>query len=467
MARELGITSPLDEGAPAIGLGGLRVGVTPLEMAHAYATIANERRAHGRLRAVPRRGLADPGPDARPDHHRAHPHPRRDGRRQHADAAAAWCQRDERPRGHRRHERRAHRRHRRARLLRPPRRRQDGPRTSDYKDAWFAGFTPQRATAVWVGTRAPRASRWTRSSTAIRQRRHRTRPSPGSRFMNRCTQSCRSRTGRAAERLQPSRCSSTAATAPRGARRTGCRYARELVLAADKAPTQQSTCSRSLITRARHDRHDAARGAGATPTRARGVTIRFVRQPAARRASSRAPSWRRTPAPLEPIEIGGVVTATLAERVTTVIVPRVMSTSYDDVTVEQAITRLARGRLPRGGRRRRRRRPRAARHRHRPGPAAERAGRGRVDRDIAVTGAYTDGIEVPEVEGLSLTERQGAAGGGGPRRPRAARRRDAARRRRRLHRRPGPGLDRAARSTVVGLTTDSRSVASAAAPSGH
>ncbi len=40
-AHAMGIVSPLDPNL-AIGLGGLRLGVTPLEMAHAYATIANE-----------------------------------------------------------------------------------------------------------------------------------------------------------------------------------------------------------------------------------------------------------------------------------------------------------------------------------------------------------------------------------------------------------------------------------------
>ncbi|HWT89614.1 MAG TPA: transglycosylase domain-containing protein [Solirubrobacterales bacterium] len=40
MARELGIEAPL-QSVPAEGLGGLGIGVTPLEMASAYATIAN------------------------------------------------------------------------------------------------------------------------------------------------------------------------------------------------------------------------------------------------------------------------------------------------------------------------------------------------------------------------------------------------------------------------------------------
>ena len=56
-AEMMGITTPLD-GLPAEGLGGLRLGVSPLEMANAYATLAsygihNEPRHHeGR---VPRR----------------------------------------------------------------------------------------------------------------------------------------------------------------------------------------------------------------------------------------------------------------------------------------------------------------------------------------------------------------------------------------------------------------------------
>ena len=40
MAHAMGITTPLD-GNPAEVIGGLRIGVTPLEMADAYATLAN------------------------------------------------------------------------------------------------------------------------------------------------------------------------------------------------------------------------------------------------------------------------------------------------------------------------------------------------------------------------------------------------------------------------------------------
>ncbi len=40
VAHRMGIETPLDAN-PAIGLGGLTLGVSPLEMAHAYATLAN------------------------------------------------------------------------------------------------------------------------------------------------------------------------------------------------------------------------------------------------------------------------------------------------------------------------------------------------------------------------------------------------------------------------------------------
>ncbi|MFP5389396.1 MAG: penicillin-binding transpeptidase domain-containing protein, partial [Thermoleophilia bacterium] len=39
-AKSMGITSPLD-GIPAEGIGGLRIGVSPLELADAYATLAD------------------------------------------------------------------------------------------------------------------------------------------------------------------------------------------------------------------------------------------------------------------------------------------------------------------------------------------------------------------------------------------------------------------------------------------
>ena len=92
----------------------------------------------------------DPGPDARPDLDRAHPHPGRARTSSTRRPPSAWCPRPTRSRPSTRcaacstvgtGER--------ADFGRPAAGKTGT--TSDYKDAWFAGFTPQRATAVWVG----------------------------------------------------------------------------------------------------------------------------------------------------------------------------------------------------------------------------------------------------------------------------------------------------------------------------
>ena len=117
------------------------------------------------------------------------------------------------------------------------------------------------------------------------------------------------------------------------------------------------------------------------------MTVRFVRNPA---AAGEEPGTvvAQTPAPLDPIEIGGVVTAALAEKVDEVVVPRVMSTSYDHVGVEQAITRLRAQRfrvvVADGAEGRR-----SAGHGHRPGPGPGRAGRSGLDRRRSSSPART------------------------------------------------------------------------------
>jgi membrane peptidoglycan carboxypeptidase len=65
IAHHMGITSPIDA-IPSIGLGALRIGVSPLEMAHAYATFANGGARIGgsvEFRNVPAGQLADPSAD--------------------------------------------------------------------------------------------------------------------------------------------------------------------------------------------------------------------------------------------------------------------------------------------------------------------------------------------------------------------------------------------------------------------
>jgi|SRR6188768_188514 len=131
-AHSLGITSPLD-GIPAEGIGGLRIGVSPLEMASAYATLANGGIRHDPV-AIKRVDFPG-GKTERPD--------RKPPRRVVSEAAAYEV----------------------TRLLHDNI--TEGTGTAAYSgcpgqagktgttdretDAWFAGYQPNLATVVWVG----------------------------------------------------------------------------------------------------------------------------------------------------------------------------------------------------------------------------------------------------------------------------------------------------------------------------
>ncbi len=131
-AKSMGIESPLD-GIPAEGIGGLRIGVSPLEMADAYATLAA-----GGIHRNPiaiRRVVFPDGRAGRPEH----PQPRRvvsapvayqvwrllhdnivEGT---GTAAYTGC---------------------------PGQGGKTGT-TDNFTDAWFAGIQPNLSTVVWVG----------------------------------------------------------------------------------------------------------------------------------------------------------------------------------------------------------------------------------------------------------------------------------------------------------------------------
>jgi penicillin-binding protein 1A len=131
-AKSMGITTPLD-GIPAEGIGGLRIGVSPLELADAYATLAAGG-VHRNPIAIRRVVF----PSGRVDH------PEQvDPKRVISEAVA----------------------HEVTRLLHdnivggtgtaaytgcPGQAGKTGT-TDRYTDAWFAGYQPNLATAVWVG----------------------------------------------------------------------------------------------------------------------------------------------------------------------------------------------------------------------------------------------------------------------------------------------------------------------------
>jgi penicillin-binding protein 1A len=131
-AHSMGITSPLD-GIPAEGIGGLRIGVSPLEMSSAYATLADGGQ-HRKPVAVTKVVF----PTGRVDR------PERSQPQQVISPAAAWEV---------------------TRLLHdnivegtgtgaytgcPGQAGKTGT-TDNYTDAWFAGYQPNLATVVWVG----------------------------------------------------------------------------------------------------------------------------------------------------------------------------------------------------------------------------------------------------------------------------------------------------------------------------
>jgi len=131
-AHSMGITSPLD-GIPAEGIGGLRIGVSPLEMADAYATLAA-----GGIHRDPVAVAKVVFPNGHVDH------PERGRPQRVLSAPIAWEV---------------------TRLLHDNITEGTGTAaytgcagqagktgtTDEYTDAWFAGYQPNLSTVVWVG----------------------------------------------------------------------------------------------------------------------------------------------------------------------------------------------------------------------------------------------------------------------------------------------------------------------------
>jgi penicillin-binding protein 1A len=131
-AHSMGITSPLD-GIPAEGIGGLRVGVSPLEMADAYSTLASGGIHHEPVavtKVVFPSGRAERPEQPRPQRVLSQPVAWQVTRLLHDNiaegtgtAAYTGC---------------------------PGQAGKTGT-TDEYTDAWFAGYQPNLATVVWVG----------------------------------------------------------------------------------------------------------------------------------------------------------------------------------------------------------------------------------------------------------------------------------------------------------------------------
>src|SRR4051812_3406516 len=130
-AYDLGITSKL-EALPAESLGGLKYGVSPLEMANAYATVAD-----GGVRHQPVAILKVVHPSGKVDdfsHNK--------GKRAFSDGVTYEATKILKANVQSGTGKNA--------AIQCPAAGKTGT-TSDYKDAWFVGFTPHLATSVWVG----------------------------------------------------------------------------------------------------------------------------------------------------------------------------------------------------------------------------------------------------------------------------------------------------------------------------
>jgi penicillin-binding protein 1A len=130
-AKSMGITTKLN-GYPAEGLGGLRLGVSPLEMADAYATLAS-----GGVHHKPVGITKVVFPDGKSDNIGRNP-----GNRVLTDGQAYEVTKIL-------HENVLGGTGVRANIGCPAAGKTGT--TSNFNDAWFVGFTPRLATAVWVG----------------------------------------------------------------------------------------------------------------------------------------------------------------------------------------------------------------------------------------------------------------------------------------------------------------------------
>src|SRR4051794_26420949 len=161
-AKDLGITSKL-EGVPSEGLGGLGQGVSPLEMARAYATLANLGKRHKPVairKVVFRDGKTDDslgkskGKQVIPDWVAAETTKILEMNVQKGTGTKAQ--------------------------IGCPAAGKTGT-TDNFNDAWFVGFTPDLASAVWVGY--PNALREMRSVHGISSGGGRSRAQIGGEYM--------------------------------------------------------------------------------------------------------------------------------------------------------------------------------------------------------------------------------------------------------------------------------------------
>ena len=332
VAHRLGIVSPLDTGQPAIGLGGLFLGVTPLEMAHAYATIANggQRVGGSVLFHTPDSGITDATMDpvsikriefpdgktivntpvavqAVPGNDALQTLQAMKGVLNYGTGKSAQIGR--------------------------PAAGKTGT-TSDFKDAWFIGATPQRVTSVWVGFENPARPMYTQYNGA---------PVfggtiPALVWRDYMSEALR---GQPREDWDPpvDVPSIPVSVDPRTGQRVppGCKYAKVIVWAQNDAPLQMGPCESGLISvpdfQAANKRKATSIATGS------GLQIRFQYR-AAQPGEKPGAVVVQSPAPLTAVEPGTIVTLIIARHVPSVLVPDVVATRAQPSLLEGAIARL-------------------------------------------------------------------------------------------------------------------------------
>lgn len=332
VAHRLGILSPIDSGQPAIGLGGLFVGVTPLEMAHAYATIANNGQRVGGsiLFHTPDSGITDPSMEPISIKRIEFP----DGRRYvntpiavQAVPAEDALETTQAMKGVIRFGTGVN-----AAIGRPAAGKTGT--TTDFKDAWFVGSTPQRTTAVWVGFENPARPMRTQYNGT---------PVYGGTFPSLIWSDFMGNAMRGQDREDWDTPTGTASIPvsvdPRTAKRVppGCKYAQVIVWADALAPLDMGPCESDLLSvpdfTASNKRKANSIATGS------GLQIRFQYRPA---LPGEKPGTVvvQSPAPLSAVAPGSVVTLIIARRIPSVLVPDVVATQDQPSTTEGAIARL-------------------------------------------------------------------------------------------------------------------------------
>ncbi|MGI9187424.1 MAG: transglycosylase domain-containing protein, partial [Gaiellales bacterium] len=332
VAHRLGILAPIDAGQPAIGLGGLFVGVTPLEMAHAYATIANNGQRVGGsiLFHTPDSGITDPSMEPVSIKRIQFP----DGKEYvNTPVAVQAVPKDDAlevtqaMKGVITYGTGVN-----AKIYRPAAGKTGT--TSDFKDAWFVGSTPQRTTAVWVGYENPARPMYTQYNGT---------PVFGGTFPALIWSDFMKNAMRGQTREDwetPVGVPSIPVSVdPRTMQRVppGCKYAQVVVWADSLAPLDMGPCESNLISVP--DFAAANKRKANSIANGSGLQIRFQYRPA-QPGDKPGTVVVQSPSPLSAVEPGSVVTLIIARKIPSILVPNVVATASQPSLTEGAIARL-------------------------------------------------------------------------------------------------------------------------------